>query len=252
MYIQFAAADYAGYFWSYKVNAMKHILTLSLLVLLASTSYAQDAGIGYTIKGGFTLGLQQWNQSEFDPLLSYNTSVMLEQLGDQFSLFGQLGYHRKGSAVRTNRFVDNQGNVFPGRTFELAFHNLSLVLGAKSFYKSTDRADLYYLLGARADYTMRTDLELYQGFGQFTNDFNYGVTLATGIEFPVAEYVGVQVELTVSPDFSQQIYVPPGSYTNTFTGQVVNFGEREVYNTVVELTVGIRLRQEVEYIEDDF
>lgn len=237
---------------------------LSALGWLQAQEYG---GYHFGLKGGLTVGQQTWNNFNNDPLFSYHGAAFIESLAEEgrFSLFGQLGYHVKGSAIRF-QFVDrNNGQVFrpPANTFE--FYNLSLIAGGKQIFTNLGQGGVYYLVGIRLDYTLDTNLDDYEGFieqnpqfasiypinsDQFIREINYGVSVGGGIQFPLSELIGASLELTVNPDFSIQYQSPAiPNVADPFTGQLTTIQEREIRNLTVELTFGLRFLRKVEYID---
>ena len=84
----------------------------------------------------------------------------------------------------------------------------------------------------------------------FVRNWNYGVTLGGGFEFPFSDLVGGMLEFTVNPDFSYQYKQPqiPNVY-DPYTGQTRALGERLIRNVTFEMTLGIRFMRIVEYID---
>ncbi|HKK73753.1 MAG TPA: hypothetical protein VJ953_01665 [Saprospiraceae bacterium] len=246
------------------------IIASLALVLFTQSIQAQSYAFG--VKGGLTVGVQNWgNAFQRDPLFAYHGIAFIETApeGNEFALLAQAGYHVKGSAIRTfaSNFVDQNGNQrrFPSFTQTFEFQNVSLVLGGKQKYPlgSSDNR-LYYMFGIRGDYTIGTnfdnfDLEanplyalLYPIEG-FVNKFNYGATLGGGIEVPLGELYGVVLEFTVNPDFSKQYNQPridnvinpnPNGSQNT-----ISIRERSITNVTFEVTAGFRFLNIVEYID---
>ena len=59
----------------------KTLLTLLVLSLCACNYlFSQDAGFYFGPKAGLTIGMQNWNQSERDPLLSYHGAIFIESI----------------------------------------------------------------------------------------------------------------------------------------------------------------------------
>ncbi|MCO6477523.1 MAG: hypothetical protein J5I94_12910 [Phaeodactylibacter sp.] len=242
---------------------------LFLLVLAAAGVQAQSyGGFAFGVKGGPTIGLQQWEGFEQDPLFKYHGIVFIESIteANEFGVFAQLGYHQKGSAIRNRNFFNNLNNQFfrpPAREF--IFENLSLTGGAKQkFSLGTGDSKAYYALGIRLDYTIGTNLDQYTRFieanpafaiypiddTQFIREINYGLTLGGGIEIPFSEMVGTMIEFTVNPDFSYQYEQPEiPNVRDPYTGNTVSIPQRRIRNLTFELTVGFRFLRKVEYID---
>ena len=248
------------------------ILLFVSFLLLAGASQAQ--GTFYSLKGGLTIGTQQWNAFDRDPLIGYHGILAVESFPEegQFSLFAQVGYHLKGSAIRQSLFgnpFNNSFVSFPSQRFE--FHNLSLSVGAKQFVADVGTGKLYYLFGLRADYTMDTNLDEYERFVErnqitagiypldvyFNSEtllgvrrFNYGFLAGGGLTFPFSEFVEGLVEFTVNPDFSLQYEQPAiPNVLDPITGQTRTLPERRIRNLTFEITVGARFLRKVEYID---
>lgn len=205
----------------------------------------------YGIKGGLTSASQRWSNYNRRPLLKYHLALSMESYTEEnlSALFMQLGYHVKGSSIRFRRTINpNTGQEFPGRTDEFRFHNLSLLLGAKQKMEVFNDYRLYYLFGIRGDYNMKVDFDrsFYEGVKDQINKFTFGVTAGGGLEIPLSDLVGIFFELTVAPDFSNQIYIPP--HRNFRDPNRMN-PEQKVINLAIELSVGMRFIHKVIYID---
>jgi hypothetical protein len=229
---------------------MKNIWILFLLIGFNYSSLNAQGGFAWGVKGGLTMGLQQWNSFEREPLFRYHGAIYTESIDDaNFSLFAELGYHIKGSALRFRSFTNNQGQRIPGRTEGNEFHNLSVILGGKQKKEFGLAGWWYYLVGIRGDYNLRA--EIFSGnFDQGINKFTYGVTVGGGIEFPLFEGVGGLLEIQLSPDFSKQIFIPSQTFTDSSSGRTFTFREENVSNTVIEISFGIKFIREYEYVDD--
>lgn len=240
---------------------------VAVLFCLASVSLAQaqDPGSFYFgIKGDPTAAFQKWNSFERDPLFRYHGIVFIESAAEEsVGLFAQVGYHIKGSAIRTRPvFFNNQD--FPGQTIPFEFRNIALSLGAKQKFDFGVNRKIYYLIGVRGDYTVDTKLRpegvsednpffLSYPFEEFVQDINYGLIAGGGIEFQVSEFVGVFVELAVNPDFSKQYRQPeiPNVLNPLPTGgaTTITIREREISNTTFELSLGLKFLRKVVYVD---
>lgn len=203
---------------------------------------AQTSAIGG--KAGLTVGLQNWNGQNREPLFQYNAGFVYESISsEKFSYILDIGYHVKGSAIRSN-YYDLQGNLhrFTSRD---KFNNISIIGGAKSTLDNFKLAggNLYYMLGARADINVSDSVQSVANFSQYINTFTFGVTVGGGMEFDLGEKARMFLELQISPDFSQQAYVFPGSYYANYNGTtvLVQLQEQKVINTAIELTLGFKL-----------
>ena len=251
-----------------------HARILLIISLLLGAFTLQGQGTFYGLKGGMTIGTQQWNAFDRDPLIGYHGILSIESFPEEgrFSLFAQAGYHLKGSAIRRSLFGNpfNSSFVsFPSQRFE--FHNISLSVGAKQFIADIGSGRLYYLFGIRGDYTLDTNLEEYERFVErnqitvgiyplnvYFNEnqllgvrrLNYGFLAGGGLNFPFSEYVEGIIEFTVNPDFSFQYEQPAiPNVIDPISGQTRTLPERKIRNLTFEITVGARFLRKVEYID---
>ena len=244
----------------------KYYLLFSMLALLMTLeSGAQSYAFG--VKGGLTMGIQNWNGFDRDPLIAYHGIAFIESApeGNEFALFAQAGYHVKGSAIRNRNFTNIlTGNAFRAPPREFRFNNVSLTLGGKQKFDFSGSNKVYYMFGIRGDYTVSTNLGEYSVFNErypaysiypfdeptFIRNFNYGMTVGGGIEIPFSELVGAILEFTVNPDFSFQYRQPEiPNVLDPYTGNTRSVPEREIRNITFEVTLGFRFLNIVEYID---
>lgn len=238
---------------------------IGLLVWLTAATFGLQAqGYYFGIKGGPTIGVQQWESFERDPLFALHGMAFIESASDQaFALFAQAGYNPKGSAIQSRNAFGVNGDFFQFPTQNFIFHNLSLSLGAKQRIGAPENnLRPYYLFGIRVDYNLDTNLDEYQELNelfpiypfdndQVIRDFTYGAIVGAGIEFPFSEFVGALLEFSVNPDFSLQYEQPSGEVfvNNTvYTGNIT-VPERRIRNVTFELTLGLRFLRKIEYID---
>ncbi|MFN7115825.1 MAG: hypothetical protein ACK4TA_03445 [Saprospiraceae bacterium] len=247
---------------------MRPILLLLAFLLLGTAAQAQ--GYAFGLKGGLTVGMQRWDESfQRDPLFRYHGVAYIESLSEdnQFGLFAQLGYHIKGSAIRTFPFdfqLPGGGfERFPGMTIPFEFRNISLGLGGKKKYDLGVSTKAYYMLGIRVDYTASTKLRpefvddrspyaFIYPIEPFVNEFNYGAIFGGGLEWMFSEYVGGVLEFSVNPDFSLQYNQPPIENIinpNPDGPNIINIPQRQIRNLTFEVSLGIRLLHIIEYID---
>lgn len=244
---------------------MKKIVLLFItMIFLLGNLMAQSRA--YTVKGGLTIGTQKWNNFEQDPLFSYHGALSMESVSDihSYGLYAQVGYHVKGSAWRNVQFRNFGSNNVTVVTRRFQFQNVGLTLGFKNNFKDLGNYSLYYLFGVRGEYTIGTNLEEYEEQNEFfrgpvypvegaVRKVNYGATLGGGLQFPFTEFVSGIVELTISPDFSDQYRQPnfsANSIRNNSSGSSLqNFPERKIRNLVFEVSVGFRFLHKIEYID---
>ena len=248
---------------------VKYLVTAIFVISLSFMVQAQSFYFG--VKGGPTISNQKWDNSfSRSPLWRYHIIAFIESAPEdnQFALFAQLGYHIKGSKIKTyaTTIYPPGGAPYnvPARSTPFIFKNLSLVLGAKQkFDVGGGDNKMYYLIGVRGDWTVDTQLrpdgidETYYyyytyPFDIYVNHFVFGMTAGGGFEFPFSEFVGGLFEFTVNPDFTRQYDQP--AFTNVFNPNPnnpnnSNIPERSIMTTTFELTLGLRFLRKVEYID---
>lgn len=239
---------------------------LGLVACLASDIQAQSTA--FVLSGGSTIGIQRWDNSfEREPLFQWHGTIAAESVNnddDKSSLYAQLGYHVKGSAMRFRYWNINGTNAYQ-TTERFKFNNISLVLGAKQKYDLGSGKSKYFYFGAiRGDYTISTNLDelrekngnlfaaqslaLYPAEG-FVKHFIGGVSVGAGIQLPLSELIGAELKISVNPDFTLQYNQPPiVNVIDPFNpGQNTTIGQRQIRNTTVELSLGLRLLRKVVY-----
>lgn len=243
---------------------MKHLNILLLFISFFFLGNANAQGSYFGVKGGLTMGTQQWNNYSRDPLFKYHGIVFIESLEEtgQFGVFAQAGFHQKGSAIRFQTGSTIGGNDYRPPADEFIFNNISLTLGMKKKEDLSVSSRWFYLFGLRGDYTVSTNLDEYNSeeqvfrafypFDAFVNKWMLGMTVGGGIDFDLGAYVGGFLEFTVNPDLTFQ-YNQRQSFnvTNPFnpTGPPTRVGERQIRNVTFEITLGIRFLREVIYVD---
>lgn len=225
------------------------------LILISTFCGAELFGQGYYFgpRGGAVLGFQNGNDAARQPLISYHGDIFIESLDPQKkgSLFGMIGYHSRGSAIRGTLF--NTGNAF---TTKFLFKNISLCVGAKRKIGDSDGLQPYYMVGLRVEYTYDTNLNdntnsvqsIYFPIHELTNKLNYGLTAGGGFELPLSEFVIPYIEFTLNPDLSFQYRsdaIP--NVTHPYTGNLVTIPEREIRNLSIEISIGFKFLRKVIY-----
>jgi hypothetical protein len=246
-----------------------HLLLAGLAFFLAFPAFGQSFYFG--IKGGPTLATQQWDQSfQRDPLLRYHFIAFTESYSeeDRYALFAQLGYHLKGSSIRTYRSTiqlpDGSYRDYPARVIPFKFHNLALSLGGKQKFPLGATSKAYYMFGIRGEYTVDTNLRpaeldvrdpyyaIYP-FEEFVRPWTFGAIAGAGVEFPFSELVAGLIEFTVNPDFTRQYDQPQiDNVINPnpdFGGGTITIPERQIVNVTFEMTLGVRFLRKVIYID---
>ncbi len=232
---------------------MRKFIVISLLALLGCSVNGQD--FAYGIKGGGLITFQNWNGVDRTVLPRYTVSAFIESLPveGKFSLFGQFGYYVKGSSIRTWRL--RSGNNVERINLATEFKNLSLILGGKSG-RVLNAAGLkaYYLFGIRGDYNIKATSEQFLPYtNEDINKFVYGFSFGGGIEYPLAERIGMLLELQIHPDARPIIDVPEGKYVFfDQTGTQRPYPATRVFNVAMEVTVGFRFLRKVEYVDEEY
>ncbi len=231
---------------------MKRLL-IFLFCFSAFSLYSQSFWFGP--KAGPTLATQQWNNFDQQVLVDWHVAAFIETFADEDadgSLFAQLGYHTRGSAIRVRVNTIGATDIL---TSGFKFHNLSLLAGAKRFLPERGKGRPYYFVGARLEYTVNTNLDVYEqsqfaGFYPiefFVRKWNYGITLGGGYKFPINEKIGAFVDLTISPDLSFQYQQPQlGNVASPFGGSTT-IGERSIRNVSLEISFGLNFLRKVVY-----
>lgn len=237
------------------------LISLIGLLFLSSNIHAQN--FAYGLKGGLSVGFQEWDNFERQPLFRYHGIAFIESASeDQFGVLAQLGYHENGSANRSRNpiFIDNNGNISTGSNFsqQFIFRNITLTLGAKKKHE-LNKLMAYYMLGIRGNFTVGTNLEEYETYNQRfliypveggVKKLSYGVMVGGGFEFPFGELVSGLLEFTINPDLSQQYYTPPlANVRHPITNETYTVSERTIKNVTLEVTVGIRFLNKVVYVD---
>jgi len=234
---------------------------LFLLLLISSTISLNGQGQIFGVKGGLTMGAQKWGSFERDPLYASHFALSMESAeGDRKSaLYGQVGYHTKGSAIRFQRFFDINGNEFRPSSTNFKFNNAALQVGVKQILGDTNAdSRLFYKIGIRGEYTLSTNLDEFDirqslsfPVDEFVNKITYGISFGAGYEFYLSDLIRGTIELHIGQDLSNQYQQPPlNNIPSPFqSGQTINIGERKITNTVFELSVGLLLWRKVEYVD---
>lgn len=208
---------------------------------------------GFGLKTGPSMGFQKWGgNNQSDPLLRWHVAAFIdsESSDSKNVIYGQLGYHIKGQGIRFAYTLDQHGNIGPGSTYGMEFHNLSLDIGLKRFISKNNKWRPYYAIGLRGEYTMKADLQIFPEYKEFVCKWNYGFSVKIGSEFKFRKLVYGGIELNIAPDLSNQIYVPASiKRYDPFTNQVYPGYEQSSKNTTVELSFYLRFLQVIEYVD---
>jgi len=245
----------------------KRFFWLGLISILCFVDLAGQNGSAFGVKLGPTLGIQNWDSGRnSDVLFRYHALAYIETYGPdaKYALFAQAGFHKRGGALRL-RGGTFQGNgqlfTISGRSYPYEFNNLSLTIGAKQRFL-TQTGAYYWLFGVRGEYTVSNNLDDYHPendplerfnlihpFSEAVRNINYGIVAGGGLDFMFSELVGGVLELTVSPDFSNQYQSVAFEYFDINTGNPRTVTARNIKNVSIELSLGIRLLRIVEYVD---
>ncbi|MEL6667583.1 MAG: hypothetical protein AAFY36_01565 [Bacteroidota bacterium] len=227
--------------------------------------YEDEGGYLFGVKGGVTLGTQNWGSFEREPLIGYHGDLFIESLPEleKFSLWAQLGYHQRGSSLQRQIGASVTGQVFTTPAQSFIFENIVLGLGGKQVFAYLGAADAYWLLGLRAEYNIDTNLDEFDRISDFAqrrffpfesydfiNRFVFGVSVGAGLSFPLGESTDVLLELNIQPDFTLQYNQPEiGNVINPFTSVPTSIPARQIRNISIELSAGFRFRRRIIYID---
>lgn len=233
---------------------MMRVCMFSALMVCSYLVSAQSFWFGP--RGGLDLNFQRWNNTERQTLIAPHIAFFLETYNPESpsSFYGSLGYHTRGSAVNYT-FLDGFA------TNAYRFNNIVFATGAKVVLDMESKYRPYYILGARAEYTISTNLDTYASVQNsvihptdaFVRRFNYGLTVGGGFETTFSGLVEGFIEFAIHPDVSMQYDQPPLSnvVVTRFnsTQDRINLPQRQIRNLSLEITVGIKLLRLVEYID---
>jgi hypothetical protein len=227
---------------------MKNILYILIILSFAFNANGQSFYFGP--KGGIGINVQQWNSFQRDPLFSPFGDIFIESYTEDSpsSLYAQLGYHIRGSALRLQGFSGSFSNAFK-------FNNLVFVAGAKRIISMDKKMRPYYIVGIRAEYNLGTNLDdfsaqqsLFYPLDFYVNRFVYGFTAGGGFDFDIGELYGGFIEFAVNPDLARQYDQPSiPNVISPYDGRSITIPNREIKNLSLEITFGFRFLRKVEY-----
>ena len=229
---------------------VKYIAILIIVLPTFSTVAAQ--GFAWGPKGGLSLGQQSVKGYSRDILFAYHGALYLEQLSeeDKYALFAQIGFHQRGSAIRTPAFTNINGTRIPSRTRKSVYGNAVLQLGGKQKFYMGEDTKWYFGVAIRGEYNLSVDLpnDLYTNpnLEDRTTKFVYGVTAGIGLQHMFSRLAGVILEFNVHPDFSDQIIIPAQRSIDN-PNRIIP--ESRVRNVTYEISLGFRFLREVIYVE---
>lgn len=221
-----------------------------ILCIAACSLYGQ--GPAYVIAAGPALSNQKVSGFSREPFLRYHVVASIESTSDisPNSLYARLGYHIKGSAVNIRSFVDQDNIRREGSSYAMEFQNLSFTLGIKQ-RRELGNKHYYYGFGIRGDYNVGTNFGLlFKGLEGAQNKFTYGVDVDLGLELPLSELISVIFEIGLSPDFAEQMFIPPQNTGYTYEdGSSVILPETKLTNVVIEARAGFRFWNKIIYTD---
>ena len=233
-------------------GVMRYLIAMTLLCFGFTQISAQ--GYAFGIKGGPGLSTQKWNGfGGREPLVRPQADLFIESHSNESnsSLFAQLGHHVRGSALRFFAYYDPvQGMNINSQTSNIQFKNIVLGIGAKRRH-DFGIGKAYYIIGLRGEYTYDTKMGGYLiAYEGLENKVLFGALVGGGYELPFGRFVSGVIELSINPDFSKQIYLPPQEtgFTDN-NGNEIILREQNVSNVSIELSVGLRFLREITYYD---
>ncbi|MEZ4918578.1 MAG: hypothetical protein R2792_05675 [Saprospiraceae bacterium] len=242
---------------------MRIVFAVFLLTIFGSPVFSQSTA--YVFKGGASIGLQKWDNSlDREPLFSYHGALAIESVSndnDYSSLYAQIGYHIRGSAIRFRTYNINNPQILGNQfTTNFEFRNVALQLGAKQKFDWSPSTKYYYFGGIRGEYNISSNLGEVSNSISICNPgalplqggeqkFLFGFSVGGGIQFDFAELVGGQLEVSVHPDVTSQYRQGPipNVIDQCGQGQTYTIPERRIRNTSIEISLGLRLIRKVVY-----
>ena len=247
-------------------RSFAYLLALALAAVTPLGLRAQYTG--YSLKLGPTLAFQNWEGYNQSPLFAFHADLQVESLSDTDpnSLYASLGYHQRGSSIRTQTFTIG-GQRFRQEPIDFIFHNVALALGAKRGATVLgQRGHVAFALRGEVnvgsdlggdiaeDRNMRSPTGVRFPLDEFVNRFVAGVDVGAGIDFSISPSAECMVEFRVSPDFTRQYRQPPLNVTvRDNTGAPIGTAvqpEESISNVTIELSIGFRLVR-YPYVEED-
>jgi hypothetical protein len=230
------------------------IVVFCILVGMVSSLSIFAQGSVFGIMAGPSLSNQKVNGFPREPFVRYHALVFLESTSEisPNSLYARLGYHIKGSAVNVQRYYDIDNMEHAASSYSMEFHNVSFSIGVKQ-RKEFGQKHFSYGFGLRGDYNVKTKFGyLFKGLEGAQNRITYGVNVDAGIELPLSELVSVVIELGISPDLSEQMFIPALDTGYTYgdgSGQHLIIPETKLTNVVFEARAGFRFWHKVIYTD---
>ena len=248
---------------------MRNIICFFLCLFCTSFLTAQEEevdpnnvkGFYFGPKLGLSLGTQNWNGYERQPMVNYHFALFTESLDPDLrgSLYAQLGYHARGSGLRV-RTLSVGG--FNDSNNSFIYRNLSLGLGIKKRFSTASLSTPYYLVGVRVEYNLSNNIaEISNSFSnaavrifypieELVRKVTYGISFGGGYEFYGSNFVQPAIEFTISPDLNFQYILDEDIVVNNpFNGQPTTLSMERIRNITFEISLVVRFLREVIYID---
>jgi hypothetical protein len=225
-------------------------LVVFLFISAMSSLHAQGAIYGFA--GGLSFSSEQITGFQQQEFLRPHAIAFIESTSDisPNALYARLGYHVKGAEIQTYTYYDEMAVAQPAEVPAMQFHNLSTTIG---FKQRRPLGGLWYSygFGLRLDYNLKADYgKFFMVLDGAENKVTYGVDVDVAMEFPISEYVSAFLEFGVSPDLSEQIFIPlhnNGWYQ--YNGVPISVGETKLTHLVYEVRAGFRFWHKVIYTD---
>ncbi len=218
-----------------------------IAIILNNYSFAQDA---FGIKGGTTIGFQNWNGQQRQALVEPlgNGELFYETPFDSTSSFiFEIGYHKRGSAILQREFTYTDvalGQItVPATTYKSVFECVNLQAAFRKSFPLSGGFTSYALIGVRLEYMFRDTIAFYSRLPIVgKNNILYGVSLGGGIEKRIGNSpIIIQLEAQIQPDFAKQIEQPAYPYYDKYQPQTNPIlPEQKVINVTGEITLGLK------------
>ncbi len=230
----------------------RFLMCVILLVFVVTQATAQ--GPAYILAGGPSLSTQRFSGFSRDPFLRYHVYLSMESTSEisPNALYARLGYHVKGSAINVQRIFDPINMIERQATsYAMEFHNASLSVGIKQRRELGFNKHLHYGFGLRGDYNIKAKFgALFAGLEGAQNKVTYGVNVDVGVELPLSELISVVFEVGVSPDFNEQLFIPPQETGYNYPdGSPLILPETKLTNVVIEARAGFRFWNKIIYTD---
>ncbi len=228
----------------------KKLTIIFFLTIIANNYLLAQSADAFGIKGGTTIGFQNWNGQQRQALVEPlgNGELFYETPFDSTSSFIiETGYHKRGSAIWQRQTTYNDPTLgreitIPATTYKSVFECVNLQAAFRKSFPLSNGFVSYALIGIRLEYMFRDTIAFYAQLPIVgKNNFLYGVSVGGGIEKRIGRSpIVIQLEAQLQPDFAKQIEQPAYSYYDQYQRQVLTFPEQKVINVTGEITLGLK------------